>query len=73
MVYDATANALIEGYAVHCPVTEGDFESGFRWEYLSHKCYELLHPYCGARTTLPSAYEYNFFCRVSPKCSYEAS
>jgi hypothetical protein len=53
MVYDATANALIERYGVHCPVTEGDFENGFRWEYLSHTCYELLHPYCGARTTGP--------------------
>lgn len=53
MVYNATANALVERYAVHCPVSDGDFERGFRWEYLSHKCFNLLHPFCGARTNGP--------------------
>jgi hypothetical protein len=53
MVYDTTANALLEKYAVHCPVTDEDFERGFEWQHLSYECYEMLHPYCGARTTGP--------------------
>ncbi|KAI2634138.1 carbohydrate-binding module family 50 protein [Hypomontagnella submonticulosa] len=53
MVYNATMDALIEEYAAQCPVTEADFKNGFEWHHLSQECYEMLHPYCGARTSGP--------------------
>jgi hypothetical protein len=52
-VYNATAIALMDKYAAHCPVTQKDFDDGFQWHYLSPRCYNILHPYCGARTEGP--------------------